>query len=132
MDEATRREVWGRAGDRCEYCRLPHANQLTPFEVDHVIARQHGGPDSLGNLALSCLRCNLHKGTSLAGIDSKTRKLTRLFNPRRHSWHKHFRFQGAFIIGRTAVGRTTVVLFQMNDPARVALRQELMNQGLFS
>jgi hypothetical protein len=131
MDEATRQDVWLRAGYRCEYCHLPHANQLTPFEMDHVIARQHGGSDSLANLALSCLRCNLHKGTNLRGIDPKTRKLTRLFNPRRHSWQRHFRFQGALLLGRTAVGRTTVALFQVNEPARVALRQALIDMDLF-
>jgi hypothetical protein len=131
VDEQTRREVWQRADHHCEYCRLPHANQATAFEVDHVIARQHGGRDSLANLALSCLRCNLHKGTNLTGIDPRTRRVTRLFNPRRHSWRRHFRLKGATIVDRTAVGRTTVALFQMNDPARVALRQELMDQGLF-
>jgi hypothetical protein len=35
------------------------------------------------------------------------------------------------LIGKTAVGRTTVEVLAMNDPARVALRQELIEQGLF-
>jgi hypothetical protein len=30
------------------------------------------------------------------------------------------------------VGRTTVEVLAINDPARVALRQELIDQGLFS
>jgi hypothetical protein len=34
------------------------------------------------------------------------------------------------LVGRTAVGRTTVEVLAMNDPERVALRQELLDQGL--
>jgi hypothetical protein len=34
------------------------------------------------------------------------------------------------IIGKTAVGRTTVEVLAMNDPDRVALREELIEQGL--
>jgi 5-methylcytosine-specific restriction endonuclease McrA len=84
MDEATKEEVRRRAAGRCEYCRLPDAHVVTPFNVEHVVARQHRGSDTLGNLAYACLRCNLHKGPNLTGIDPKSKKLTRLFNPRRH------------------------------------------------
>ena len=132
MDDATRREVVRRAGGRREYCHLPEGHVLTPFQVEHIVARQHGGRDVLSNLAYACLRCNLHKGPNLTGMDSKTRKLTRLFNPRRHAWAKHFRWQGAELVGRTAVGRTTVEVLAMNDPERVSLRQELIEQGLLS
>jgi hypothetical protein len=85
----------------------------------------------LNNLAHACLACNLHKGPNLTGIDPRTKKLTRLFNPRRHAWTRHFRLQGAWILGRTAVGRTTVEVLAMNDPDRLDLRQELIEQGLF-
>lgn len=130
MNEATKRRVRKRAGERCEYCHLPEAHVLTPFQMEHVVARQHRGGDSLGNLAYSCLRCNLHKGPNLTGIDKQTRKLTKLFNPRRHKWAWHFRWEGAVIAGKTAIGRTTVEVLAMNDPDRVALRQELLKQGL--
>ncbi len=132
MDEATKEQVRQRATRQCEYCCLPETHVLTPFQVEHVIAKQHGGGDTLGNLAYACLRCNLHKGPNLTGIDPKTKKLTRLFNPRRHRWSRHFRWQGALLVGKSAVGRTTVAVLAMNDPARIALRQELMDQGLFS
>lgn len=56
MDDATRQEVIRRAGGRCEYCRLPEAYVVTPFQVEHVIAKQHGGKDALSNLAYACLR----------------------------------------------------------------------------
>jgi hypothetical protein len=132
MDETITEAVRQRAAGRCEYCHLPEAYVLTPFQVEHVVAKQHRGPDTLGNLAWACLRCNLHKGPNLTGIDPVTRKLTRLFNPRRHRWARHFRWDGAVLLGTTAVGRTTVEVLAMNDPDRVALRQELLDQGLFS
>lgn len=132
MDETTQEQVRERAGGQCEYCHLPEAHVLTPFQVEHVVAKQHRGSDTLSNLAYACLRCNLHKGPNLAGIDPKTKRLTRLFDPRRHRWSKHFRWQEALLIGKTAVGRTTVEFLAVNDSTRVALRQELMDQGLFS
>ena len=132
MDQTTKEEVRDRAGGRCEYCCLPEAHVLTPFQVEHVVAKQHRGGDSLGNLAYACLRCNLHKGPNLTGIDPKTRKLTRLFNPRRHLWARHFRWAGAILVGKSPVGRTTVEVLAINDSVRIALRQELMDRGLFS
>jgi 5-methylcytosine-specific restriction endonuclease McrA len=130
MDDNLRLEVQQRAGGRCEYCRLPEAHVITPFQIEHIVARQHGVGDTPGNLAYACLRCNLHKGPNLAGIDPKTKKLTKLFNPRRHKWERHFRWNGALVTGKTALGRTTVAVLAMNDPERVALRQELLAQGL--
>jgi hypothetical protein len=132
MDPTTREAVRRRAGARCEYCHLPAAHVLTPFQIEHVIAKQHGGRDTRGNLAYACLRCNLHKGPNLTGRDPATQKLTALFNPRRHKWERHFGWAGALIVGKTAVGRTTVAVLAMNDPDRVALRQELLDQGLLA
>ena len=40
-----------RAGRRCEYCHLPEAFSSIPFEVDHIIAEQHGGKTVANNLA---------------------------------------------------------------------------------
>jgi hypothetical protein len=131
MDESLIEAVWQRAGAACEYCHIPQAFYPAPFQVDHVIARQHGGPSALSNLALACLHCNSHKGTNLAGIDPRTRKLTRLFNPRRHRWDRHFRWQGPLLVGRTAVGRTTIRVLAMNDPFLFGLRAELLDEGLF-
>jgi hypothetical protein len=92
--------------------------------MEHVIPRQHGGRDELPNLALACYRCNKHKGPNLTGFDPRTGKVVRLFNPRRQHWSVHFQLRGVLILGRTAVGRATVDLFQMNEPKRQALRRE--------
>jgi hypothetical protein len=132
MDEPTRQRVINRAGGVCEYCHLPQSAYPVPFEIDHIIAGQHGGKTILSNLALACLNDNGHKGPNIAGFDPATGKLTRLFNPRRHQWRIHFRYAGPILIGRTPIGRTTVTVLAMNDPVMVALRQELMDQGMFS
>src|ERR1039457_5922116 len=96
-----------RAGGICEYCRLPESLSHLPFPLDHVIARQHGGQSTEDNLAVACPEGNLHKGPNISGIDPKTRALTRLFNPRIDDWKIHFRWDGAILVGRTAIGRTT-------------------------
>jgi 5-methylcytosine-specific restriction endonuclease McrA len=54
MNAALVRLLWRRAHHCCEYCRMPQAFDNTPFEIDHIIARKHGGPTALFNLALSC------------------------------------------------------------------------------
>jgi 5-methylcytosine-specific restriction endonuclease McrA len=61
-----------RARGCCEYCRLPERCSSIPFELDHIIAEQHGGETALGNLALACFADNHHKGPNLAGIDPRT------------------------------------------------------------
>jgi len=131
MDAATERLVRKRAAGRCEYCRLPQNWSRVPFELDHIIPRKHRGRTVAGNLALACYYCNVYKGPNLSGLDPATGKLTRLFHPRRHQWHYHFRFDGSTLTGRTAIGRTTVYVLQMNHPQMVALRDILIAGGVF-
>jgi 5-methylcytosine-specific restriction endonuclease McrA len=100
MDDLLADQVRRRAGGACEYCRMPRAFYPTvPFPIDHIIARQHAGSTAPSNLALSCLHCNSHKGPNIAGIDPRTKRLTKLFNPRRHKWERHFRWVGPIVIG---------------------------------
>ena len=131
MDEALERLIWERAGGRCEYCQLSELDLPLPLEIDHIVARQHGGRLIAGNLALACFACNHHKGPNLAGIDPLTKRLVRLFHPRRHSWQYHFRWEGPELVGRTAIGRATVVVLAINLPHRVELREALMEEGVF-
>src|SRR5277367_2172200 len=131
MNAALTRLVWRRASDCCEYCQMPQAFDRTPFEIDHIIAEKHKGPTVASNLCLSCLYCNSFKGSDISSLDAATRKLTPLFNPRRHKWSRHFRWEGAYLVGRTAIGRVTVELLKINDPFRVEFREELMGEGLF-
>ncbi len=101
------------------------------FEIEHIIARQHRGATVAGNLAWACFTCNKKKGPNLSGIDSVTGKLVPLFHPRRHKWSRHFRWRGALLAGRTAIGRATIAVLGINQPLRVRLRQELIDEGVF-
>src|SRR5437660_1723283 len=101
MDAELVELVWQRAHSCCEYCRLPQAFSLLPFEIDHIIARKHGGRTVAANLALACYYCNSFKGPNIGGLDPRTGKLVQLFNPRRHPWKKCFRWRGPLLIGRT-------------------------------
>jgi hypothetical protein len=131
MDAMLGQQVRQRAGGRCEYCRLPQAGSRVPFEIDHIIARKHGGRTIASNLAVSCIYCNAYKGPNISGLDPATGKLTRLYHPRRHQWSAHFRYQGGFLLGRTAIGRTTIRVLEINLPNLVTLREVLMGDGLF-
>jgi hypothetical protein len=130
-DRALVRLVRERARACCEYCRLPEAYSSMPFEVDHIIAEQHGGRTVAGNLAWSCFADNHHKGPNLAGIDPKSGRRVWLYNPRRQKWERHFRWEGAVIVGRTAVGRATIAVLQINAAHRIAQRAALIAEGVF-
>ena len=70
MDPKLRIEVFERAEQQCEYCRLPvHADSLPP-QVDHIIAEKHCGQTTSDNLAASCFDCNSYKGPNISGIDA--------------------------------------------------------------
>ncbi len=131
MDEATRKLVRQHAGDRCEYCLHPQEHAETTHHVEHIVARQHLGSDDPSNLALACIHCNSHKGTNLTGIDPDSGALVPLFHPRRDRWADHYALRGAFIVGLTPTGRTTVHVLAMNARRRLSVRAELIAQGLY-
>jgi hypothetical protein len=55
-----------------------------------------------------------------------------LFNPRQESWTDHVRWNGTILIGRSAVGRTTIDVLRINEPSRVATRATLVQAGRLS
>lgn len=123
MTEAVRRLVRERAGHRCEYCQLHQDDSpLAALHIEHVRPRKHGGTDDEDNLALACIDCNLRKGPNLTGIDPETGAVTVLFHPRQDSWNDHFEWQELHLVGRTAVGRATVQVLELNSDDRLDLR----------
>jgi hypothetical protein len=130
MDEALVRLVWRRADHRCEYCQMPQEFSFLPFEIDHAIARKHHGKTISSNLAFACAYDNGFKGPNIAGLDSRTGRLVRMFHPRRHMWQHHF-WDGPVLAGRTPIGRATVEVLAMNHPLRVEQRRALIDAGLF-
>jgi 5-methylcytosine-specific restriction endonuclease McrA len=105
MERVLQELVWQRASNRCEYCQLSQEQDELSFEIDHIIAKKHRGQDQASNLCLACFACNNHKGTNMSGINNRTKKIVPLFNPRRHKWHRHFRWDGPVLLGLTPIGR---------------------------
>lgn len=130
MDRTLEELVWQRAHSRCEYCQMDQANDPLTFQVDHIIAESHGGPTRAGNLALACYLDNSYKGPNIAGVDPLTRRVVRLFHPRRHKWSRHFRWDGPVLVGRTAIGRATIATLRINLPHRVLHRAALIEEGI--
>ena len=130
---ALRPRIRARAQGRCEYCHLPEEADFAQYEIDHVIAEQHGGQTALENLAYACFDCNKRKGPNIASVDPHTSVRTWLFNPRTDRWDEHFRLnEDGTITGLTAEGRATARLLVLNAPDRVQDRADLIEAGRLS
>jgi hypothetical protein len=120
-----------RAGNCCEYCRLPQEYQDAEFHIDHIKPRSAGGRTIAANLALACTSCSLRKSDRTSAIDQETRKSVRLFHPRADSWGKHFQLvESGEILGRTSTGRATAAALLLNQPRRVRGRRLLIALGI--
>ena len=122
-----------RAGHRCEYCHAPEAVFNLPLEVEHIIPIARGGEDSTLNWALACRACNLYKATHIDGRDPMSEEIVHLFNPREELWEDHFQvaLDGGELLGRTPIGRATVMRLGLNNPVQLAARRQWMRLGLF-
>jgi hypothetical protein len=115
-----------RARQRCEYCHLPQACYLLRFQLDHIIAEQHGGKTKLKNLCLACPRCNTKKVPNIAGRGNRAGEVVRLYNPRTDIWTDHFQWVNAKLRAVSHIGRVTIVVLDMNEPSAIEFRRELM------
>lgn len=92
------RQKGARAGEQC-LRRLSNAADVLshgPFPDRPYHRPPAWGATRLGDLALSCLDDNSHKGPNIAWIDPVIGKVTKLFNPRRRKWEHHFRWDAWF------------------------------------
>ena len=113
-----------------QYCQIPESLTFVTFELDHIVAVQHGGVTTDVNLALTCLPCNKRKGPNLSSLDPATGALTPLFNPRTGNWPDHFKLnQDGFITGLTPAGRATVRLLELNIADRLEERRVFIAAG---
>jgi hypothetical protein len=126
---ATSLRIRERAGDRCEYCRLPQSYTILPHEVDHIRARKHRGRTTLENTCWSCAQCNGAKGSNATGYDTATDELVPLFNPRSDRWDDHFAWDGPLLVGKTPIGRATIDVLRINQVERVEHRRVLLATG---
>jgi HNH endonuclease len=107
---------------------MPEFALPLPFQIDHIVAEQHGGETAAGNLALACPHCNRYKGPNIAGLDPSSGELVRLFHPRADIWTEHFEFEGPRILGKTPIGRATVHVLAMNADDLLLFRLELSRE----
>jgi len=121
-------EVRHRAAGHCEYCLFPESASELPFHIDHIIAQKHGGQSGSENLASACFSCNLRKGSNIAGLDPETGELTPLFNPRTDGWSDHFAWDGLLLRGKSAIGRATVAVLDINHVDSVTVRKALREE----
>jgi hypothetical protein len=98
------------------------------MEVEHINPAGGNDPD---NLCLSCSSCNLSKATATSAIDPETQDMTSLFNPRQQVWHDHFVWMddGLRLLGKTPVGRATIIRLKMNQERLVRARNNWIAAG---
>lgn len=119
------------ARHRCGYCLTREAVVGTPMVIDHIVPESLGGPTEEANLWLACPLCNSHKGDRITVLDVNTGEIVRLFNPRQQTWVEHFAWtsEGDRIVGRTPIGRATVIALQLNRPSLVRARKAWVSVG---
>jgi hypothetical protein len=128
---SVREKVRRRANKRCEYCQAPEGLGKFVYHVDHIIPILHSGTSELDNLAWACFLCNTHKMRDISSFDPDTKALTLLYNPRMQSWDEHFELNDNQIVGKTPVGRVTIIVLNMNSDDQLNIRRTLINKGLW-
>jgi HNH endonuclease len=101
------------------------------YHIEHIIGKQHGGTDTLSNLAYACSYCNWKKGPNISTILFLGGALIPLFNPRTQNWFDHFEVKRGEILPLTPVGEATIKLLDLNLAARVDARFEMMLAGCY-
>jgi len=111
------RRIRAVAHQRCGYCLSPQILVMARLEIEHIIPLSKGGIDAEDNLWLACPICNGHKSDKTEAIDPVTDVRVRLFNPRADRWNDHFAWSddGLLIIGKTPIGRATVLALHLSD-----------------
>jgi 5-methylcytosine-specific restriction endonuclease McrA len=122
-----RRQVATRALGLCEYCLIHEEDTFFGCQIEHVIARKHGGKTVAENLAYACLYCNAYKGSDIASIAPRSGEIVRLYNPRTDGWSNHFELEALdhLIRAKSEIGEVTVQLLQLNHPDRLLERESL-------
>lgn len=125
VPQALRASVAAEARYRCGYCLVREVVVGVAMEIDHIVPESLGGPTEESNLWLACSSCNDRKNDRIAALDPESGEVVRVFDPRRQKWSEHFRWSasGELMIGRTPVGRATIVLLDLNRPLLVRSRR---------
>ena len=129
---AIQRAIIALSKDYCEYCLIPAAFATDFYNFDHIIPVSKNGRSELKNLARCCSICNGHKHDKMTYLDPFTQQLCRLYHPRQDKWADHFQWSldDLHVIGKTAIGHTTIALLQLNRSNAVNLRKLLKMANL--
>jgi hypothetical protein len=124
IPQATRERVAHQAVFRCGYCLTQECVSGVPLTLEHLIPRAKGGANTEENLWLSCRLCNETKGIQTEALDPETGELVPLFNPRQQRWGDHFMWSecGTLVVGKTPIGRATLIALSLNSEFRVRAR----------
>jgi hypothetical protein len=100
------------------------------------LKKKRGGAPVTGASIAGCRRRSIvfHSrswGPNVGGIDPAGGKLIRLYHPRRDRWEEHFQWAGATLMGLSVVGRVTIRVLAIDDPDDLAVRQALLDEGVF-
>ncbi len=132
IPKALREQVRRVAKSRCEYCRTPDWLIGNEHEIDHIIARAHGGLTVFENVCYACSTCNGYKLDKAYGVDPDTGEKSAIFHPRTQRWGDHFAWDinNTRIIGLTVCGRATIDALHLNYPLMVIARSIWVTTGL--
>ncbi|MEZ6061070.1 MAG: HNH endonuclease signature motif containing protein [Planctomycetaceae bacterium] len=131
IPDDVRLQVRTEAADRCGYCLSPQELVLGTLEIEHLIPTSRGGTDAKENLWLACRMCNNFKSDQTETVDPATGESVQIFDPRRQIWSDHFTWtsDGTLILGKTRVGRGTVVALRLNNLIAVTVRRHWVAAG---
>ena len=59
------------------------------------------------------------------------RQAVSALQPAKTDWPRHLRWEHTFLVGKTKTGIVTVQVLNINDPALVMLRENLVFEGRF-
>lgn len=131
MTAGLRQRIEQRAGERCEYCQAPAFICAYTFHLEHCIPKAAGGKSGESNLALACASCNFKKSSHTHAMDPVSGAMQPVFHPVAQLWNNHFSLKGSKITGKTAVGRASVVLLDLNSLKRQEARKVWRSTGLW-
>jgi len=131
VPRSVRQRVALAARQRCGYCLSSQHISGASLHIEHIVPLAHGGTSDESNLWLACAACNSYKGAQTHAIDPLTDTRVRLFNPRTQVWSEHFEWSDdcVMIIGKTPIGRATVIALHLNNDLIVAARRQWVLAG---
>jgi hypothetical protein len=131
ISEDLRRVVAEKSQNRCSYCQCQQDIVGTMLTVDHIVPESLGGTTTEDNLCLACWDCNLIKGSRTSAVDPQTGEPVRLFHPNQQKWQVHFDWNesGTHILGKTPIGRATILILKLNRPTLILSRQYWVQAG---